>query len=48
MIYSVSLSLYDVVIFYVQALSQDIYEYDNPTRSKHTRACPCEHSQQLL
>jgi hypothetical protein len=33
------------LMFYV---SHDRYQYGNPIRSKHTGACPREHSQQLL
>jgi hypothetical protein len=29
-------------------LSHDSYQYDNPIRSKHTGACPRQHSHQLL
>jgi hypothetical protein len=45
-----SLSLYDQVtnVLCVSLLSHDRYQYDNPLRSRHTGACPSQHSQQLL
>jgi hypothetical protein len=32
----------------MNVLSHDRYQYDNPIRSKHTGACPRQHSQQLF
>jgi hypothetical protein len=41
-------SMTELQMLYVWAFCHTTYQYDNPFRSKHIRACPRQHFQQPL